>query len=347
MILLKNDIFKFPKAEEINDLYFNLNTANIANEEENISYLGIGINDYNNKNSFINQLKAKKIILNRRFSLLFKEKSITDDIQFDGQILFGLLPHEMTILYSEKDLHWASITNDKNNENDLKWQIKFDSIYYNKEKESLNTKEAEFDLSLNLMIGPEEYREKILKNYFAKFIEEKICKEEIFYNKQDGQFYVSYSCKQHYDIEDFPTLSFFNKELNETFVMKYEQLLCVFKNRAFLKVVFKKNAENKKWILGRAFMEVFPLVFDIDNKKIGYYKTKVTENSPVFMFIFFVIVISIFGGGFYIGLKHENKQKIELGKLKKDDDYQQKEKKNIENKKISHPNQKIEQKGKK
>ena len=322
--LLITDKIKFPNTEIILNLTFNLEIKE-NNENETFSYLGLNIN--NNKNSFISQLKQNNIIIKKLFSILYKDYSLTGDTEFEGQILFGLLPHEMSTRYNEKDLYWTSIINDNNDvnnyPNDIKWKIKFDSVYYNNDKESLNTKIAEFDISLNLIIGPEEYRQKILKNYFEKFINEKLCKEEIFFNQKDGQFYYAYACEIQYDIEDFPTLNFYSKDLNETFIMNYQQLLCVFKNKAYLKVVFKKNVENTKWILGRGFMEIFPLVFDVDNKKIGYYKIQLGENHPIIVFIFFTIVVSIFGIYFYKGLKYEKEQNKELIKRKKDDNYKE------------------------
>ena len=330
-VLLMTNKIKFPKTEILLNLTFNLEIK--ENDNETLSYLGLNIQN-NNKNSFINQLKQNNIIIKKLFSILYKDYSLTADTEFEGQILFGLLPHEMSSRYNEKDLYWASIINGNNNinnnSNDINWKIKFDSVYYNEDNESLNTKIAEFDISLNLIIGPEEYRQKILKNYFEKFISAKLCKEEIFYNPKDGQFYYSYACEIQYDIEDFPTLSFYNKDLNETFIMNYQQLLCVFKNKVYLKVVFKKNVENQKWILGRGFMEFFPLIFDVDNKKIGYYKTQLSENHPTIVFIFFTIVISIFGIYFYKGLKYEKEQNKELVKRKKDDNYLE-EKNNKEN----------------
>ena len=330
--ILYKDKMKFLTEDKILDLNFNLN---LKLKNDTSSYIGLGIqNVKNNKNSFINQLKDNHIIENRYFSVLFKENSINGDTQNEGQILFGLLPHELTSRYNPKELYWTSITNENNNLSDLKWQIKFDSIYYHNDKESLSVKDAEFDISLNLIIGPEEFRQKILKNYFEKFINEKICKEELFYNKKDKEFYISYECKQNYDIEDFPTLNFYSKDLNETFIMKYEQLLCVFKGRYFLKVVFKKNAENKKWILGRGFMEVFPIIFDVDNKKIGYYKIIISENNPIFVFLFFTVIGCIFAFYIYKGIKEENDKNKELIKRKKDDNYNDennKEKNNVKN----------------
>ena len=334
-ILLKDKI-QFPKIETALDLNFFLNIENdLINKNENFSYLGLGLNNNDkNKNSFINQLKDNNIIKNRVFSVLFHENSITADSQYDGQILFGLFPHELTIRYNEKDLYWTSIINEKNNNkiNELKWQIKFDSIYYKEEKDSLNIKDAEFDISLNLIIGPEEFRQKILKNYFEKFINEKLCKEEIFFNQKDKQFYLCYSCKHHYDIEDFPTLSFYSKDFNETIIMDYNQLLCVFQDKVYLKVVFKKKEENKKWILGRGFMEVFPLVFDIDNKRIGYYKVKISDSHPLLLFFIFVFFLALFIYFLNKGFQYEKMKNLELIKRKKDDNYieNNKEKENKE-----------------
>ena len=337
-IILKKDLIQFPKSDSLLDILFCLNIKdnNVNDKYDNNSYLGLGIKNEKNEKSFINQLKQNNIIKKRIFSILYKENSITDYSQFDGQILFGLLPHEMTKRYNEKDLFWTSIIDKSDNITDLKWTIKFDVIYYIEEIDSINIKEAEFDISFNLIIGPEEFREKILKTYFERFISEKICKEEILYNKKDNQFYFAYSCDQHYDIEDFPTLSFYSIDLNESFTMNYNQLLCVYKDKVYLKVVFKKNVENNKWILGRAFMEVFPLVFDVDNKKIGSYKIKINENHPVFLFLFFIFAFILFGIFFYKGLQFEKKQNIELIRKKKDDNYQEdnkEKKKNIENQK--------------
>ena len=332
--IIQRDKIQFPKMETLLDLNFNLNinVTDLKEEKDQISYLGLKYSK--NKNSFINQLKENKIIINRIFTVLYKENSINDDTQFDGQILFGLLPHDLTSRYQEKDLFWTPINNQNKNEDDLIWEIKFDSIFYNNEEESIKVKEAEFDLNLNIIVGPEEYRQKIFNNYFERFIKQKLCKEEIMYNNLDKQFYIGYSCKHDFDIEDFPTLSFYSKDLNGTYTFNYNQLLCVFKDRVFLRIIFKKNGDNKKWILGRAFMELFPVVFDLDNNRIGLYKIQLDENHPLFVFIFLILVTSIFGGFFYKGIQIEKKEKLELAKTKKDDDYK-KEKENNDNNEIS------------
>ena len=195
------------------------------------------MNNDKNKLSFINQLKDNKIIEKRLFSVLFKERSITADSTFDGQILFGLYPHEMTSRYEEKTLNWIPLLN-----NGIEgWKLKFDSVKYHNDDSAFNVNEVEFDLGMNLIIGPEEYRIKIHENFFRKQIEEKMCKEEIFFNKRDNQFYITYSFGYNLEIDNFPNLKFYSKDLNYSLVLDYNQFLCIFERRIFFKVRFKKK----------------------------------------------------------------------------------------------------------
>ena len=310
---IEKDKFLFLRAKQ--ELNLSFSSSGINEKEGNNSYLGLSLmNNDKNKLSFINQLKDNKIIEKRIFSVLFKERSITADSTFDGQILFGLYPHEMTSRYEEKTLKWIPLLN-----NGIEgWKLKFDSVKYHNEESSFNVNEVEFDLGMNLIIGPEEYRIKIHENFFRKQIEEKMCKEEIFFNKRDNQFYITYSCGYDLEIDNFPTLNFFSKELNYSLVLDYNQLLCIFERKVFFKVAFKKKAENKKWILGRAFMDVYPLVFDADNKRIGFYKVELSQEHPLILSFFIVTIIIIILVSVYRGRQLLKKEKEEREKEQKD-----------------------------
>ena len=311
---IETNTFIFPKSEKKLNLSFLLSNPNNEKENNN-SYLGLSlINNNKNKNSFINQLKENKIIEKRIFSVLFKEKSITADSMWDGQILFGLYPHDMTSRYEEKDLNWIAVSDIGTGT----WSINFDSVKYFKEESSFNIKEVEFDIGLNLLIGPEEYRIKIYENFFKKQIENKMCKEEIFFNKRDNQFYLTYSCDMDLEVHDFPTLSFYSKELNYSLILDYPQLLCIFHGKVYFKVVFKRKAENKKWIFGRGFMEIYPMVFDVDNNRIGFYKIEL-GGQHFFIFIIFCIgIFAIIVVTFYRGRKLINEENEVKGKDKND-----------------------------
>ena len=310
----QKEIFHLIKQKKELNLSYILDKPE-PSKQESISYLGLSLYDNeNNEYSFINQMKENKIIKKRIFSILYKDKSITDDPMFDGQILFGLYPHEMTSRYSENNLKWVPIK-------DNTWKINFDFIKFNNE-EKLNITEVEFDIGLNLIIGPEEYRQKIYENYFKEYIDKEICKENIFFNKIDNQFYLAYSCKYDLDLENFPTLNLYNKILNYSIVMNYNQLICVYRGIVYFRVVFKKKAENKKWIIGRSFMELYPLIFDVDNKKIGFYKVEISRDSPIVIIILFLTIFIVMIYSFYRYnqmIKEENKNKKEKEKDSKKD----------------------------
>ena len=79
-------------------------------------------------------------------------------------------------------------------------------------------------------------------------------------------------------------------------------------------------------------MEVFPLVFDIDNKRIGYYKVKISDNHPLLLFFIFVFFLALFIYFLNKGFQYEKMKNMELIKRKKDDNYieNNKEKENKE-----------------
>jgi len=328
--------FTFLKSYQRLNLSFLLMEPN-NDPNTNNSLLGLSLhNNDKNKFSFINQLKENKIIERRIFSVLYKENSITAESSNDGEILFGLFPHEMTSRYSEKDLNWVSII-----DKDL-WKIKFDEVKFSGEENSISINEVEFDLGMNLILGPEEYRIKIYENFFKKQIESKLCKEEIFFNKRDNQFYITYSCEMDLEVEDFPTLSFYNKDLNYSIVLDYYQLLCIFERKIYFKVVFKKKVENKKWIFGRSFMEIYPLVFDVDNMKIGFYKVEFNMDHPFLLSFFLIMIIIIMAIAFYRGselLKKENEEKKEKQKEKKEILEKEEKIKDIDNEKTKLKNE--------
>ena len=95
-------------------------------------------------------------------NILYKDKSITDD-QCLWPNFIRIISHEMTLRYNENNLKLTPIK-------DNTWKINFDLINFNN-IENLNITEVEFDIGLNFMIGPEEYRQKIYKNYFRKYID--------------------------------------------------------------------------------------------------------------------------------------------------------------------------------
>ena len=72
-----------------------------------------------------------------------------------------------------------------------------------------------------------------------------------------------------------------------------------------------------------------------------YYKIKLNESHPVYLFIFFVIMMMIFIWGIYKGIQNEKRKKLEVIKKKKDDDFKgENDNNNENNKKVKNPKDK-------
>ena len=105
---------------------------------------------------------------------------------------------------------------------------------------------------------------------------------------------------------EIPKLSFFNKILNETFVLTFDNLFSKYNARFYFNVVFRKKPQNN-WVLGELFLNNYKFVFDTEEERIGYYKTKVQESHPyiallsiLFAFVIFLIIY-LNGNRFNIG----------------------------------------------
>ena len=257
-------------------------SGNIKNENN----LGININKKSNL-SFLNQLKQNNLIEKRIFSFLFGDSIISEARSFDGKVLFGILPHDIYPSFDEKDLKW---TPNKENKN---WNLKFDIIKY--ENKEIKDNIVNLDLGLNLIIGPESFRKILLEEFFKKNLESKNCKENYFFNIKDEQFYIFYSCNVETEFIEIPKLRFYHKDFNETFELSFENLFNKYKNRFIFNIIFKKKPQNE-WTFGKLFLTNYPLVFDLEQERIGYYKTFPHKDRPILAFFaigLFLIVLLI------------------------------------------------------
>ena len=293
---LSQEIFELNPDNKIENFTFLLKPKGKTDSEQNEipNLLGFGLSN-NNKDkdvvllSFMEQLKRYNYIEKKLFTILTGDNSIIESRFYDGYILIGCLPHEVNPLFEEKDLKWISNkVEDKSNRN---WHINFDTVKYN--NEVIKERTANLDLSLNIIIGPESFRQKLLKGFFKKDLENKNCVENLFYNLKDEEHYIYYSCGYEASFIDIPNLSFYSKSLNETFELSFEKLFTTFKHRHYFNIVFNKKTQNS-WTLGQIFLNNYRFVFDAEKERIGYYKTIIPENHPFIALISIAIAFIIF-----------------------------------------------------
>ena len=297
---LSKEIFELNPTNKIENFIFILKpkgkTDSSTIEIPNIIGLGLNpnINNKKNKNeeslSFMEQLKRKNYIAKKIFTPLTGDDSIDEGRFYDGHILIGVLLHEVNPFYEEKDLKWISMKDNTKTPN-RNWHINFDTVKYNNEiiKDSI----AILDLSLNAIIAPESFRQKLIKGFFKKHLDNKKCEENLFFNLKDEEHYIYYSCSNEAEFIEIPKLSFYSKALNETFELTFDTLFTKYKTKFFFNVIFRKRAQDN-WVLGQLFLNNYKFVFDTEEERIGYYKIKIQENHPYIAILSIVIAFVIF-----------------------------------------------------
>ena len=307
---LSQEILIFHPKKKLNNFTFLLKEKG-TEEEKNISNifgLNMNVNNKNESLSFLHQLKQVNFINKKMFSFLFDDYVIGNNNGFDGQILMGCFPHEINSLYDEKDLRWISSKHDSTTNGS--WHIDFDTVKYN--NDTLIDKKANLDLSLNVIIGPENFRKKLLSDFFKINMEKKNCKENVFYSLKDEEHYIYYSCNGQTEFIEIPTLSFYNKELNYKFILDYDDLFLEKRNGYYFLIAFTKEFRST-WKIGFPFFKKYKFIFDQESKSVGFYcpdgcadgNSQIKQNSfdyKKFFIIFGIIVgaiiILIIGRGY-------------------------------------------------
>lgn len=300
----------------------------------------IGLNLYsnhiNNSFSFLSSLKQNKLIHQKVFSYLIGDESFSDSKMYNGQLLLGYYPHDISLDFDEEGLQFYSVKNKFK-----KWTIEFDLVKYNNDE--IEDKIMELDINLNLIIGPKKFRKKLISDFgfFKEFIDNNKCKENYFLNKKDNETYIFYSFDNDIQFKEVPNLFFYSQEFNETFKISFSDLFVKYRNRYYFKIIFNKKPSNI-WIFGQIIFDKYKFIFDLEERKIGYYKNYSKENHPIIILICFIIFAFIFLIGYCRGYTNVavNKPTPSINIRK---EYEQTPSDNIKNKK-ENPNKEKEKK---
>ena len=283
------EILILDKTKKIDNFTFFLKEKLDSNKEKNYNSIGLGYSKDNYHLSFLSQLNKNGYIKKKIFSFLFGDDSLSESRIFDGQLLLGDYPHSISPYFKEKDLKFISLKEKE------KWILEFDLVkidnYELKEKISI------LDVNLNVIIGPENLRKKIISSFLNESLKNGICKENSFKSDKDGQTYIFYSFDNRIKFKKFPTLFFFNKILNETFKISFSDLITRHNEKYIFNIIFNEKPKNE-WVLGQKFFNKYKFVFDLEEGKIGYYKSN-ENNYNTFIIIFSIVFFCLI---FVIGL---------------------------------------------
>ena len=270
------------------------------NKEEPIcGNIGLNVIDKSSdilETNLLRQLKNNNLISNYIWYLSYRTEQY-------GSIILGGEPHlfdDKNYFLSQYKTTYSQIKINSKNEKYSPWSFRFNNVFINKKSKSnnkddniynimyLSDNQAELLIERGLIIGTEEYKNLIDKEFFNELFNNKTCRSNIvsFYDKvlnKEAKYYV-YSCEresfQGKDIYyqpiyskpyfNFPSVNFFNKDLNYTFSLLNNNLF-ILKGRVYFLIIFEYENKNKIWKMGEPFLSKFKFVFNPDQKTIGFY----------------------------------------------------------------------------
>ena len=218
----------------------------------------------------------------------------------------------------------------------LHWEIDMKEIFY--KKVHFNNKIIlELNPLFELIIGTNDYKTNITKDYFNSYINKKICSMV-----EIGEYALFECDEKNFDVKDikkFPTLYMYNSDINHIFEMKGEELFHLLNNKYYFKIIFPiKDLVPNRWIIGKIFFRKYPTIFSPSNRLIGFYinpnegiiegldnqdDDESKNNNKIYIYIIVaIVVIIIFTGlGIFIGKNIFFKKRRKANELI-DDDYQ-------------------------
>ena len=346
--------FEFYSSEKKNIKIEKLDFILNEDTNENIpNCLYIGLSENQNKESsfkemnLISQLKQKNYIKEYIWYITFNiaTKYTNNYLLYDpdelinlkGNLIIGDFPHN----YDSKNYYKSQLVRTYTilSENIMKWEMKFNKIYYkfNNKEEGILDLNVILDPSNYLIYAPKEYFDSITKNFFQQYLDEEICNLYFF------EEYSSINCEKSdkfsiKEIKTFPSLYFAHSKLGYTFEFSYKDLF-VEKNNIYSFLIISDNLfYTSGWTIGNILFRKYQFIFNLDTKEIGFYnpilnkeedhyeedyKTKGTSSNTI-LIIILIISLCIISIG--LGLFIRDKFYPKLSKKKRanelDDDYE-------------------------
>ena len=244
---------------------------------------------------FIASLKSGKAINSYTWTLKFNSID-------EGLLIIGDEPHIYDNIYDENKLKYTKIYMYKYL---FSWSFSFSSVI-NGELIDKNYLIGIIRPDIKGLIAPKEYLENVEKLFLNEYLNKNICKKiEIyeknisnndFYDTQKMAFYKIECDKKLFslkDINNYPVLKFINIPLNYSFTFYGKDLFEEEKDNFILQIYI---SDIKYWYIGRLFLYKYQLIFNEDNKLIGFYtglKNNSNEENSNIIKIILVIFFSL------------------------------------------------------
>ena len=314
----------------------------LIDPELSCGYLGLQLSsgsDYFEWYSLIYDLKSKRNIESKKWSIIFNENSNKLN-NYDGILVLGIIEDDYKEIFNINNNDYISDYSLPYILQNVDWEIKFNEIYYhhnNKNISFFNETQGLFLIDYNYIICNIDYFDSIKKNFFNDYINKGICFIDKIHNIKRKRLsniqllnIIICDKKKFKDIYKFPSLYFKHIKFNKIFELNYKDLFQEIGNSIIFSILLDEE-EKYHWTFGRIFLKKYQFIFDNDQKTITYInKTLINDdkkdikNNDSGILILKIMIIIFLIIGFILGLffgkklwdKNRKKRANEL-----DDDY--------------------------
>ena len=236
--------------------------------------------------NFIKELKSKNYIDSYLFSIEYINK------EEEGEIIIGNYSHK-NYNYKEENFKFSKIDLGMSS---MIWNIYFNKIFIGNEKFEQNLI-ADLLIEEGLINAPLNYREMFLNTVYNKSENLNKC----FETKNLGNIY--YKCDEDTNIKDLPPLTFISYDLNQTFILTYEDLFYKSNGKLYFLVYFNTLFTFWRWKLGKPFFKKYKLFFNQDKYLVGIYKDDNKFNWKIVIILILSLTILLIVGFIIVQLK--------------------------------------------
>ena len=227
--------------------------------------------------SFITQMKNNNIINKKIYFLNYN-----DNDNDNGEIIFGVYPHEINDKYCKSCIEENYIEMDNTFISDIEivWSVK-GYIYVGENMIYDYLSSINFELNKGFIIGSYNYKKNIEKNFFnEKILKNEFFKKEIY---MENNVLEGFYCNKNIDITKIESLIINIDKIKYKIEFTYEDLLNENNEYLYFNVLFTSDTDTFKndFILGKPFFKKYPIVFNINERveKIGFYYNLFNQNN--------------------------------------------------------------------
>ena len=302
-----NETFIFDSENKVkgNDMSFILTTEMVNINEYRKGLIGLQIVSYRQEETFINQLKNKKLINNYYHFLYFTEED-------EGYFIIGNQPHE----YDSSKYSFSNFRQVNTKDISQIWELNIINVKYGETE--FFSKNFFLDFNFGMISVGVNVKHEFYNDFFKKRIDSGLCEEYIY-----NDFYI-YSCiddDKKVKFNELKDFHFYHHELEYDFIFNYKDLFINFNNRKYFLITYKLNSMTATF--GKPFFKKYTIVFNPDNKQIGHYikEEQMTEEKVeksylktiIFLLIIIILVIIISFLGYLLNkILRRKKRKNEL-----------------------------------